>query len=613
MSTTTSNHNREAQPGGEGSVQPDAGTRQTLAFYAAYYTAVVAAVFSLVVAVLLVFDYSRRVVTDPLAWPEFQAMLAEAKENPQNEELKEAIRRQDVELRKAYFWHKRFASVGGWLLAIGLVTCVVAGKTASVLRRPMPQPETQTEPVRRYKTAANTARWAVGGLAAVLALGAALLGWHHAGRIPAVESGAKKLAAGGAADGSPADAGVPDPQDTSFPDYEEYAQWWPRFRGPDGSGISTHPNPPTEWDADSGENILWKVPVPLPGNNSPVVWKDRVFVTGADESQREVFCFDAESGKLLWRTPMPGTPQSTAEPPEVMADTGYAAPTTATDGRRVYAMFANGDVGAFDFAGNVVWSHSLGIPDNAYGHASSLATWQDLVLVQFDQGGPNDDKSKLIAYRGATGEVVWQVDRPVGNSWTTPLVVFEHEPPLVITCADPLVIAYNAEDGSELWRFEGTTGDNGPSPVFHDGTVYVGNEYSFLFALPADKLGELAEEDVLWRGEYGLPDVCSPLVTDELVLVVAYGYLTCFDRQDGEMLWEYEFEDADFSASPALAGGLVYFFAKEGACFLLEVDREGAEQVGQATLGEGCVTSPAFQPGRLYIRGKEHLFCIGTP
>jgi len=96
-----------------------------------------------------------------------------------------------------------------------------------------------------------------------------------------------------------------------------------------------------------------------------------VFLSGADEKRREVYCFEAKSGKLLWQKAVPATPQSNVKmsrPP----DAGYAAPTVATDGRRVFAIFANGDLAAFDFSGKPAWSKSLGIPDNGYGHASSL-------------------------------------------------------------------------------------------------------------------------------------------------------------------------------------------------------------------------------------------------
>ena len=256
-------------------------------------------------------------------------------------------------------------------------------------------------------------------------------------------------------------------------------------------GISAYTNVPETWDAKSGKGIVWKTPVPLPGNNSPVVWGKRVFLSGADQRRREVYCFDADSGKLLWQQAVPGTPQSTAQPPKVNDDTGYAASTTATDGRRVFAIFANGDLAAFDFSGKLAWSKSLGLPENSYGHASSLATYKNLLLVQFDQGSSRAPKSKLLAFDSATGKIVWQVARPVPNSWSTPIVIRHADRDQVITAADPWVIAYNPADGAEIWRAKCLKTDIGPSPVFADGQVFVANDNCVLSAIRADGHGDV--------------------------------------------------------------------------------------------------------------------------
>jgi len=117
---------------------------------------------------------------------------------------------------------------------------------------------------------------------------------------------------------------------------------------------------------------LWKVPVPLPGNNSPIIWKNRLFISGATKERREVYCFDTDSGKLLWKTNVTTRPGANAKPVKTNTGTGYASSTMATDGKRVYAIFATGDLTALDFSGNIVWTHSLGTPNNHYGHASSL-------------------------------------------------------------------------------------------------------------------------------------------------------------------------------------------------------------------------------------------------
>ena len=198
-------------------------------------------------------------------------------------------------------------------------------------------------------------------------------------------------------------------------------------------------------------------------------------------------------------------------------DTGYAASTTATDGRRVFAIFANGDLAAFDFAGKLAWSKSLGMPENSYGHASSLTTYKNLLLVQFDQGSSRAPKSKLLAFDSATGRIVWQVARPVPNSWTTPIVIRvptatrSSRPP--IRGSSPTIAA----DGAEIWRVKCLKTDIGPSPTFADGRVFVANDNSELSAIRAD--GQRRRDrrrTSLWKGEDGMPDTCSPLATERV-------------------------------------------------------------------------------------------------
>jgi outer membrane protein assembly factor BamB len=297
-----------------------------------------------------------------------------------------------------------------------------------------------------------------------------------------------------------------------------------------------------------------------------------------------------------------------------MEDTGFAAPTAAVDGRLVYAMFASGDVAAFDLDGRLAWARSLGVPENAYGHAASLATHENLLFVQFDQGSAKDDKSKMLALDVATGKTVWEVARDVSNSWPSPAVVQVADgSKQLLTCSDPWVIAYNPADGTEIWRSESLEGDVGPSPVYADGVVYVANEFPGISAIRGDGSGDVTESHVLWEGEDDVPDTASPLATSQYLLVAAsYGILACYSAKEGELLWEEEFDMATFTSSPSLAEGRVYLFDLEGKAWVVEPGPESCKRIAEANLAEECVTSPAFREGRLYIRGKEHLFCIGA-
>ncbi len=398
-----------------------------------------------------------------------------------------------------------------------------------------------------------------------------------------------------------------------LPKAEELRRSWPGFRGPDGSGVSKHTDVPVAWDGASGKGIVWKTRIPLPGVNSPIVWKDRVFLSGATKDRREVFCFDAAGGKILWRKGVTGKSPDAGRPIRVNQDTSFAAPTMATDGRLVYAMFATGDLAAFDFSGNEVWNLSLGIPKNNYGHASSLATYKGWVIVQFDQGTAKDDRSKLLALDGATGRTMWQVTRRVPASWCTPIVVEHDSQPQIITCSDPWVIAYSPQSGAEIWRADCLApAEIGPSPVYSEGMVFVANDYAALSAIRADGSGDVSDTHIEWSADMGLPDIWSPLATDKLVLLLtSYGTLTCYDKKKGgDPLWEEDFE-TEFISSPSQVGNHVYLFSKGGKAWIVEPTRKKCKRIAQADLGEKCATSAAFQDGRIYIRGNEHLFCIG--
>lgn len=569
----------------------------------------VAGAFMLIVVVLLLGEFAGRQAKDPLDAPEFLALKARLAKEPRNEELKAEIRQADQQLRERYFRQRHFAELGGWLLGIAALILVVAAKGAAALKRQVSQPVPQATPPDVDELLGRRGRWAVGGLSlGLVALALALSVSMHSRLSVATEkkAGVPSDSPGSSPGSSPAVAAA------DFPSEEELAKQWPRFRGPGGLGISAYEDVPTQWNAAEGKNILWKTEVPLPGNSSPIVWGDRIFLSGADQQKRQVFCFD-KGGQLLWQKEVPGTPQSTAEAPEVSNDTGYAASTMATDGRRVFAIFANGDLGAFDFSGTLVWSHSFGIPKSSYGYATSLLMHQRALLVLMDQGGEKDHLSKLMAFDGASGKTLWETPRDVPNSWPSPIAIPFQGKHQIITAASPWVIAYDPSDGKEIWRAKCLKQDVGPSPTFADGIVYTANEFPGVAAIRPDGQGDVTKTHVLWTGEDGLPDTASPLATAEYVLLLSSaGTLTCYEAKKGDVLWAQDF-DGSFNSSPSLAGKYVYLFAKEGKCWVVEPTATEGKIVAESDLGEECVTSPAFQPGRFYIRGEAHLFCIGKP
>ena len=394
-----------------------------------------------------------------------------------------------------------------------------------------------------------------------------------------------------------------------LPTAGEYRANWPRFRGADGGGFSSQANVPLTCDVKSGANIAWSTEVPAAGFNSPVVWGDRVFLSGGDEEKREVMCFDVASGKLLWKSAVPKAEGD--DKVEVPDQSGIAAPSVATDGRRVYAIFANGDLGAFNFDGSVAWSKHLAISKNQYGHATSLLTWQDRVIVQVDQGEADDKLSKLTAFDGATGTVVWEKARAVGASWATPIVCDTAGGPQLVTLALPLVIAYSPQDGAELWRADCLDGEVTPSPVFAGGTLFIVSPANKLQAIRADGMGDVTKTHLGWMAEDGIPDITSPVTNGELIFVItSSGTLTCYDAKTGKKQWEHEFEE-DCKASPSIVGDKLVVITMKGTLVVLGAAREFHE-VSRSVLGEQVFASPAFAKGRMIVRGVKHLICIGA-
>jgi outer membrane protein assembly factor BamB len=199
----------------------------------------------------------------------------------------------------------------------------------------------------------------------------------------------------------------------------------------------------------------------------------------------------------------------------------------------------------------------------------------------------------------------------VVNSWGSPIVIRHADRDQIVTVAHPWVIAYKPADGAELWKVRWPNMDSAPSPAFAGGTVFVANETAVLSALRADGTGDLTGKAELWKGEDGLPDTCSPLATAEFVfLLSSAGTLTCYDAVKGGVLWAEDF-DGTFCASPSIAGKRLYLISTKGKAWIVEPGREKCQRIAEADLGEECVASPAFQDGRIYLRGKTNLYCIG--
>ncbi len=576
--------------------------------HGAKLTAIIALSFSLVIAVLLLINFYQSRHFDPINSAELIALRAALAKEPGSDALKNQIRQTDLQLRQKVVRRQALSQQAGWLLVIGMGVFLVAIKPL-LYRKKLPRPAKRQASAELELRAAVRNSWGVAGFAVVALSAAGFWAGHTSSALTPTRLAASEPAPTSAA---PAPEPPKVAPSTPFPTDAEIQQNWPRFRGPSGSGVSTNAQVVTRWDLQTGENILWKSAVPIFGPNSPVLWGNRLFMTGATAKKCEIYCYDADTGKLLWQSALAKLPGESDEPPTVSEDVGgFASSTAATDGRRVYAIFANGNLAALDYDGKTVWAFNLGKPDNSYGHASSLELFENRVLVLFDQSNGKDGKSKLLAFDTATGNKVWEsAPRPVPNSWATPILIHAANRNQVITCGNPWVISYDPANGTEFWRAKVLYGEVTPSPISANGLVFTVMEGEKLSAIKPDGSGDVTKSHILWQAEDGLPEIPSPVCDGQHVyLITSSGLLTCYNAADGKKLYEKDLEQS-IKASPAVAGNHLYLWTDKGLCIVAETGAEYKE-VGRSDLGEDVLASPAFLGNRMFIRAKKNLFCLG--
>ena len=545
--------------------------------------AIAAAVLAGILSVLMIANFIQTKSVDPLNSQAISQLMTQLQQNPEDTALIEQIRALDLLARKAYFTYQWQIRTGSYLLFAFVLVLLLALKYMNSLEPRLPDLSKSPEPDERRKSQFLSRRYILfSGLGIfILAFVLGILSQTELKKAGIVK--ARDIDAAG------------------IPGIDEIRDNWPGFRGPEGLGIAYHTDVPTEWDGASGKNILWKVPVPHRGYNSPIIWGKRIFLSGADRRTQIVYCIDADSGEILWQTELNDIPGSPERRPQVTEDTGYAAPTMTTDGERVFVLFATGDAACLDFEGNRTWAKNLGMPDNHYGHSSSLITYGDLLLIQFDQ----NTGGRLLALRTHSGDTVYDQPRDVEISWASPILVNTGKKTELILNSNPFVMSHDPRTGQELWRVKCMQGEIAPSLAYTDGMVFAVNDYARLVGI---NLGETP--DVAWEYLDDLSEVSSPLAAKGfLIMAASYGTVTCFDSKTGERFWIEEFDEG-FYSSPILAGDNVYLMDMSGTLYVFKADRE-YQLVSQNELGEMAVAIPAFMHDRIYIRGVKNLFCIG--
>lgn len=416
---------------------------------------------------------------------------------------------------------------------------------------------------------------------------------------------------------------------------------WPRLRGADATGVvADDPRLPDTWDRET--NLKWTAEIPGWGWSSPIVWGDRVFVTsvhgeeayegpkkgmylgqGRQEPPKGVhhwmvYGLSLETGDVIWRHEAHrGEPTFPRHPKNT-----YASETPTTDGERVYVLFGDLGLYAYDLDGDQVWAVQIETKRTkwGYGAAASPIVHDGQVIMVYD----NEENSYIASYDAATGGERWRVGRDEPSTWATPFLWQNHQRAEIVVAGRNRNRSYDL-NGELLWHFDGRMSSlTIPSPFASEGLLYITSGYFAdnprpAFAILPGGSGDIGLRDqetsnryIRWYQPMVGPYNPSPIVYRGLYYTVLdRGFLTCHDARTGEEIYgRRRFAGGPtFTASPWAYNGKVFFLSEDGETYVIEAGKEYRE-IRTNDLDALSLATPSIARGNLLIRTASRLYCI---
>ncbi len=405
------------------------------------------------------------------------------------------------------------------------------------------------------------------------------------------------------------------------------AENWPRFRGPNGQGVSTESDLPIHWDTT--EHVAWNREIPGRGWSSPIVWNDRVFVTTAtdDGVYCHVLCLDLTTGDIVWNSRI-----FEQMPEHKEGKNSYATPTPVTDGNQVYVVFGDGSVAAVNWDGETVWTNRDVKHYSRHGLGASPILHDQHLIMTYDGSNrvavpgdwPNNsdeerlgwqipwDRAQIVALDCQTGQRIWAARRGLSRvAHTTPCVWNEDGHSQLISTAGDVIQGFDLGTGERVWSVFSQGEGVVPSAVVGDGLVFTssGFEATTLRTVRTGGKGDVTESHIAWEQRSGAPKQASLLYySPHLFTVTDNGIVHCYDGRTGRMLGQQRI-GGNFCASPVYGDGHLYFLSEDGITTVVTADPT-LNVVARNRLDETCQASPAISQGRLLIRTASRLYCL---
>lgn len=407
------------------------------------------------------------------------------------------------------------------------------------------------------------------------------------------------------------------------------AEQWPAWRGPRGDGVTEQTKLPTEWSRES-EKVRWRVALPEPGNSTPVVWDERIFLTQprVQDQRRTVMCRDRATGELLWER---GVEYTENEPTH---DTNfYCSASPVTDGQRVIVWYGSAGVYCYDMEGREVWHRALGPVTHPWGIGASPLLHGDRVFLNFGPGDP----SFVVALDKRTGDELWRREVPhrrtqegptglgpngdassteLYGSWSTPVVVRSGDRDVVVVTQPERVVAYDPETGKEVWSVGGLADLVYCSPIWDDKhLVAYGGYQGAALAVRLGGEGDVTKSHVVWREPRTRLRLGTGVLYDEKIFVSdMQGIVDCMDVATNKQQWRERLAatggDNAVWSSMVRSGDVLYLLNQTGDTFVFRV-KPNFELIEKNSLGEATNASLVPSQGEWLVRTHEALWCIG--
>ena len=413
------------------------------------------------------------------------------------------------------------------------------------------------------------------------------------------------------------------------------AEDWPRFRGPNGSGISTSSDVPVEWSAE--ENSKWTTELPGKGSSSPIVFGDRIYLTcytgyGLDKENpgnakdlvRHLLAFDRNSGKEVWRTSVKS--EHDEDPYQgFIQDHGYASSTPVTDGEHIFVMFGKTGMVACDMDGKQVWNTPLGTKSDPakWGGGAGAALYNDLVIVNAGIVG-----HQIAALNKADGKIVWSIEDPsFTNCWSTPILVTVDGRDEMVFSMPGKILAVNPLTGDELWRADSPIARTVCGSLCEkDGVVFaMGGRQGSAVAVRCGGEGDVSDTHTVWTGSLR-SGIGTPIIVGDNMYWGSGGIAYAASCNTGEYVYKERLPKAadpnagkgrrrpagDY-ASPIAVGDKVYMLTRGGVLYVIDAEESFALAAKNVFAGDESLfnATPAVSNGDLFVRSENKLYCIG--